>query len=356
MTRSMKAAIVSLACVALLSGAPTANGQETVRVGTTAVNFLEIGFGSAGNAMGDAYVSMVKDLTAVYWNPAGLAFMQQNEAHFFHQPWIADINTSFVGAGLVLENVGTFAASIIYTGYGEQEVTTLRQQEGTGELFDAADFVASLSYSRRLAEWFSFGASLKYISSSIWHLQGSATALDLGVIVQTQFFTPTGKRADGLNIGMSIANYGTRLKYGGIDLLNPIDILPDEAGNYRDTPGQFALQEWELPLIFRVGVSINPIVIGNQRLTLAVDALHPNNNSESVNVGAQYQVAIPTTGTFYLRGGYKALLMDDSEYGLSLGGGMELRFMNNLGLKLDYAYRGVGILGKTHSYSVGILF
>lgn len=146
------------------------------------------------------------------------------------------------------------------------------------------------------------------------------------------------------------------MKYNGLDLLNPIDILPDEKGNFRDTPGQFQLQEWELPLIFRVGVSVKPIKLENQSITLAVDALHPNNNSESINMGMEYKLKVPTTGTFYLRGGYKALFMNDSEFGLSLGGGMELRFLGNLGLKLDYAYRGVGILGKTHSYSLGVLF
>ena len=42
------------------------------RNGTTAANFLEIDLGSAGSSMGGAYVSIVSDMSAVYWNPAGL--------------------------------------------------------------------------------------------------------------------------------------------------------------------------------------------------------------------------------------------------------------------------------------------
>lgn len=330
--------------------------QKPYRVGTTTANFLEIGYGGAGNAMGEAYVSVVRDLSAIYWNPAGLAYMEQNEAQFFYQPWVADIATSFAGVGLALRDIGTLALGLFYTDYGDMEVTTLRQQEGTGEMFSSVDFAASLSYSRRLAQWFAFGASLKYISSSIWHVDARAVALDLGVIVQTHFFSPSGDRAHGLNIGMSISNYGTRMKYDGLDLLVPIDILPEEKGNFRDTPGQFQLQGWELPLIFRIGVSVNPLVLNNQRLTLSADALHPNNNSESVNLGAQYKLKVPAVGSFYLRAGYKALFIADSEYGFSFGGGLELRFMHNLGVKVDYAYRGVGVLGKTHAYSFGVLF
>jgi hypothetical protein len=330
--------------------------QQTHRVGTTAVDFLAIGFGSAGTSMGDAYVSVATDLSAIYWNPAGLSYMSQHEAQFSYQPWIADINTSLTAVGLVVPNIGTFALGLINASYGDMEVTNLTMQDGTGELFNAADYAISLSYARRLAQWFAFGASGKYISSKIWHTTGSAFAIDLGVTVNTRFLSPVNKEGYGLNIAMSISNYGTKLKYDGMDLLQPIDILPDQQGNYRDVAGKFNLQAWELPLIFRIGVSVTPLVTDLHRLTLAIDALHPNNNEESVNIGAQYQLTVPTTGDFYLRGGYKGLYMSQSEYGFSFGGGMVLRLMHNVGLKIDYGYRGMGILGKAHCYTVGVLF
>jgi opacity protein-like surface antigen len=330
--------------------------QKPYRVGTTAANFLEIGYGSAGNAMGDAFVSVANDLSALYWNPAGLAYMKQNEASFAYQPWLVNINTSFAGVGMVVPQLGTFALGLIQVGYGDMEVTTMEMQNGTGEVFNASDVAVSLGYARKLAQWFSFGASAKYISSKIWHSNASAMAIDLGVLVNTEFFSMSGKREDGMTIGMSISNYGTKMKYDGLDLLHPIDILPYEQGNYRDVPGKFSLEAWELPLIFRIGFSVHPLVLNNHRLTLAVDALHPNNNMESVNIGAQYKLTIPAAGDFYLRGGYKALFMENSEFGLALGAGMTMRLLHNMGLKFEYAYRGIGILGKTHAYTIGFLF
>ena len=41
-------------------------GQKPYRVGTTTANFLEIGYGTAGIAMGDACVSSVNDVSAIY--------------------------------------------------------------------------------------------------------------------------------------------------------------------------------------------------------------------------------------------------------------------------------------------------
>ena len=336
--------------------AALSHAQKPYRVGTTTASFLEIGFGTAGSAMGDAYVSVANDLSSIYWNPAGLSYMKQSEAQFIYQPWIADINTSFAGVGLVFPTIGTFSLGIIQVGYGDIEVTNMQMQDGTGEFYGANDLAVSISFARRLAQWFAFGASAKYISSKIWHTNASAFAVDLGVIVNTHFFSPTGNREHGLNIGMSISNYGTKMKYDGMDLLNPIDILPNEEGNFRDVAGKFNLQAWELPLIFRIGVSLTPIVMDLNRLTFAIDALHPNNNYESVNIGVQYKRIVPTVGDFYLCTGYKALFMGKSEYGFSFGGGMVLRMMHNIGLKVEYAYRGIGVLGKTHCYTIGVLF
>ncbi len=345
-----------LTIILILSLCTLVYGQKPYRVGTTAANFLEVGVGASGTAMGDAHVGMVSDLTSIYWNPAGLGFMERSEILFMHQPWLVDINTMFAGAGLVLPNIGTLAAGVFYVDFGEMEVTTLDMQEGTGEKFSPSDFAFSFSFSRRLVQWFSFGATVKYISSQIWHTSASAMAIDLGVIVNTNFLSPTDRRNDGMKIGMSISNYGTRMKYDGMDLMRPLDILPNEEGNYRDAPARFQLRSWELPLVFRVGVALSPIVKGNNRLTLSVDALHPNNNAESVNIGGEYKLIVPGFGDFYLRGGYKALFLVDSQHGLTLGGGILTWISPKLGFKIDYAYRDMDILGNIHCYNFGMLF
>ena len=346
--------ILKLYLILLFSGFGIMSSQS--RVGTTTANFLEIGFGSAGIAMGDAYASVVTDLSSVYWNPAGLAFMKNNEAYFMVQPWILDVSTSFIAVGIPIDNIGTFALSIIYMGYGNMEVTTVAQQEGTGEIFEANEYALSLSYGRAITDWFAFGASAKYVSSQIWRVEGYSLAFDLGVMVKTEFFSPTGDREDALRIGMSISNYGTKLQYDGMNLLNPIDILPDENGNFRDVQGQFKLNSWELPLIFRVGVSVRPIATETSSITLAVDALHPNNNAESLNAGIEYAQKIPTFGELFLRGGYKGIFLERTEFGLTLGAGFKMNLFQNTSLSVDYAYRDLGILGTANCFGLGMEF
>ena len=160
----MKYIFICLLILGLIPG--LGYSQDPSRVGTTAANFLELGYGPAASSMGDAYVSLAEDLSAVYWNPAGLAFLERNEVMGVYQPWLVDINTSFAAVGLNLNSLGTLAFSVINVDYGDMEVTTVENQSGTGELFSSRDLALSVSYSRAITEWFAFGASAKYISST----------------------------------------------------------------------------------------------------------------------------------------------------------------------------------------------
>jgi len=343
--------LIIILWVILLS---TLSAQKPYRVGTTACNFLETGIGSDGLAMGDAFVAIPGKLSSFYWNPAGLAHIDNSEFLFMQQPWVVDINTTAFVGSYHMPGIGTISAGVHNIDYGDINVTTLSMQEGTGEKYKSNEYSFSIGFARKLAQWFSFGANAKYVSSQIWHTKASAMALDLGALVSTGFFTTTGKQEDGLRIGMSISNYGTKMKYDGIDLIYPIDIAPDEAGNFKDVPGQFKMSEWELPLIFRIGVSYTPINNRYNGLTISADALHPNNNSESVNVGTEYEFKIPGTGSLFARAGYKGIFMDESIYGATYGGGLRINMLGNTALKIDYAYRDIGVLGNVHVYTFGI--
>ncbi|HCL00785.1 MAG TPA: hypothetical protein DHW42_11855, partial [Candidatus Marinimicrobia bacterium] len=106
--------------IAVLSCAQLLIAQSSVnRVGTTASNFLELGYDPKGIAMGDACVSTVNGLSAIYWNPAGLAFMSGNEVFFSYQPWLVGTQTYIASAGIVVPSIGTFAASVLGINYGE---------------------------------------------------------------------------------------------------------------------------------------------------------------------------------------------------------------------------------------------
>jgi len=341
--------------------------QEPYRYGTTAANFLEIGNGPAV-AMGEAYVSVGQDISSIYWNPAGLAFQKQTELYVMNQPWVAGIANRYFATAIPIPRIGNLGFSLNYVDYGNIEVTDMEFQEGTGEYYSATESAFALTFARSITNWFSFGTSAKYISSKIWHSSASAYAVDLGVSIITEFFSPTDRQEDGLRIGMSISNYGTRMTYEGIDLLSAIDVLPDENGNFEFVQGTFKMEGWDLPVIFRTGISFYPFMTHNHNLLVAVDVLQPNNNSQSINLGMQYDMAFIRNTHFFVRGGLKGIHIVNSEETFSLlgmdlpyasatfGVGVQYSLLGRQSVNIDYGYKSMGILGYVDSFTLTYRF
>jgi hypothetical protein len=65
---------------------------------------------------------------------------------------------------------------------------------------------------------------------------------------------------------------------------------------------------------------------------------------------------VPGVGQLNLRGGYRALFLDDSEFGPTFGVGVLKQLFGNLGIQVDYAYRDVGLLGYTNIFGVNMKF
>jgi len=328
------------------------NAQIT-KVGTTAASFLEIGVGSPGVSMGGAYTAIAEDVSALYWNAARIAYLEDSEVMFMHQPWIADISFNYFGVVVPIEGIGSFGASLTMLNSGDMEETTMLYQEGTGVNFDASDIAIQLTYARRVTDFFSFGFSGKYVSQRISTMSSSALAVDLGVYVVTPFFERDG--INGIQIGMSISNYGGKMKLEGDDVFIAVDPEPDNGGNNDQIPADYRMGEYNLPVSFRIGLAYDLFKGETHRLTLATDAVHANNFSEYVNVGMQYQLSLWNNFRLDIRGGYKTLFVEDNTQGLSLGTGVMVN-ISNTKFKFDYAFTQMNDLGNLNNITFSLLF
>ena len=326
---------------------------QMTKVGTTAASFLEIGVGSPGVAMGSAYTAVAEDVSALYWNAARIAYLEDNEAMFVYQPWIADISFSYFGVVVPVDGIGSFGASVTMLNSGDMEETTMLYQEGTGVSFDASDIAIQLTYARRVTDFFSFGFTGKYISQRISTMSSSALAVDLGVYVVTPFFEREG--INGIQIGMSISNYGGKMKLEGDDTFIAVDPEPDNGGNNDQVPADYRMGEYNLPVSFRIGLAYDLIKVETHRLTLATDAVHANNFSEYVNVGMQYQLSLWNSFRLDIRGGYKTLFVEDNTQGLAFGAGIMVN-ISNTKFKFDYAFSQMNNLGNLNNITFSLLF
>jgi len=323
------------------------------KYGTTAASFLEIGVGSSAVGMGSAYTAVAEDVSALYWNPAKIASLQNFETMFVHQPWLVGISYNFMGAVFPIQGIGTVGLGITVLNSGDIEETTMDYQEGTGAYFTATDMAISLTFARQITNSFSFGFSGKYISQRISTMEASALALDFGVYVITPFFERSGSNISGLQIGMAITNYGQKMRLEGDDTFMAVDQDPLNSGNNDKIPADIRMGEYNLPISFKIGLAYDLLKTENHRLTLASDAVHPNNYYEFVNVGAQYQISMWNNFELYFRGGYKTLFAEESVDGLSLGFEMKFNYQGTV-LGIGYAYSEMGVFGNINTYTVSI--
>jgi opacity protein-like surface antigen len=112
------------------------------------------------------------------------------------------------------------------------------------------------------------------------------------------------------------------------------------------------LDQFDLPLLFRFGLSADLLKVQTSRLTFAVDAIHPNDHTEYINTGVEYS----WNEIVFLRAGWNALFERDTEKGITLGVGLNYRLADYITVKFDYAYADNGRLTETHFFSAGFRF
>ncbi len=338
--------LINILSVFLITNIAMGQGSSSTlsKVGTNVAQFLRIEPSARAVGMGGAFIAVANDISSMMSNPAGLARSNSHEVMFSHVNWLVETNYDFIAVGLNLYEYGSVGLMVSTFGSGDMHVRTIEEPDGTGELFDTRDFMVGLCYSRNLTESFSIGGSVKYINQRIWHMSASSIAIDIGTLFDTPIW--------GISLGASIFNYGPKMRLDGRDIKFAHDPDYTNSGNVEFVNAQYEMDEYDIPLLFQVGLAKKIDISESNTIVVAVDALHPNDNFESVNTGIEYS----WKEMVFLRGGYKSLFLVDSEQGLTVGLGLKVRIAGTVMLKADYAYADFGRLENAQRFTFSVIF
>ncbi|MBK7227863.1 MAG: PorV/PorQ family protein [Ignavibacteriales bacterium] len=299
---------------------PVLGGQ---RAGISTAQFLKIGVGGRATAMGDAFVAIANDVSALYWNPAGLSQFSENQVMFSHNQWVVDINHDFVGAVYHLDDANTFGVSLTSLSMDEMKVTTEYAPFGTGEYFGFSDFGLAVSYSRKMTEQFSFGGTVRYIEETLDVLKMRGVMIDLG----TYYWTGLGST----RFAVAVTNFGN-------------DLAPDGEVVLVGNRTKSNWQSFSPPTMFRIGFALEPYEDDQHKFTTSIQLNHPNDNSENLSLGLEYV----WNKMFFARGGYK-VNVEEQNYSFGAGVNVPISIAN---VSVDYAFANFTRLGSAHRFSI----
>lgn len=289
--------------------------------GTTAATFLKLSIGPRAVAMGESFVAVADDVSAVNWNPAGLAQIKSWEVTAMHAFWFQDIFLDHIGAAMPV-GLGVAGASLVFLNQG----TLLRSEAGDSPdspdrgSFSASDTAFTGAYSLMVASSMSVGGGLKLFSEV---LDGNASlgwAVDLGFLYHAPL--------PGLQLAACIQNLGPATRV---------------SEDY-----------FRLPLNFKAGVSYRLL----PNLLAALDYNQLLEQEGKISLGFEYLYA----ALLALRAGYRYQgAIDNSQYYEGYGNNTLSGVSAGVGLRyahfcLDYAFVPYGFLGSTHRLALTYAF
>ncbi len=363
---------------------PSQGREESLSfAGVRAAEFLTIPVGARGIGMGSAYTAVAEGISAMWWNPAGLGFLEKKEVMLTVVDYTMDLTYSYaafaapIGDGNLV--VGGFFG---YLDVPDMEVTTIARPEGTGRLFNAYDFQTGGSVAYSLSDRFTAGLNVKFVHQDVFgNLAGNAFAIDAGGIYHTELFNR------GVKFSFAVQNLGTNITMKGPKLLAAVGPenrdyeLPGGYEEFGSDPYAFSRRNarqvyfktntYRLPTTVKLALAYNLYTSETTNWLASVEIWRPSYIPVSYATGTEVTYNFDQLTTAALRMGWQIQTdeytegADDFDYeyygddpsfrGLSFGGGIKRSFAGR-DISFNYAYKNKGRLSADNFFTVAFGF
>ena len=280
----------------------------STEVGTTGMGFLKIRTSARPLGMGNAFVAVADDISAMAWNVAGLATLEQQELLFTHFNYIDGIGYSNL-LYCIPGKRGTIGFGFAIQSFTIDEIDAQYNYRGEMAIRNA---VFSLAYSLKLGDSFAYGCGIDLFSSTIGNYSLTSYGLNFGSL----YFAPYD-----IIVGLSVQNIGPEFAYES---------------------KTFVGEKQSLPSTYIIGVTKKLTFYGD---TLLVTSDIVKDYAMRLNVGIEYKLLNLLTLRVGRRIGY-----DTGSFAFGMGINYKLEALDYF--QFDYAFFPMSELGSTHCYSL----
>ncbi len=178
-------------------------------------SFLRTNTSARAGALAGATVSIPGDGGLTFANPALIPTVADNSFSTTYLKHISDINSGNIVYIKKVEDIGKFSANAAFISYGSFIARDKNNNQSAN--FNPMDLALSVGYGNMLDSNLYYGASVKFIYSSIYQTSTSAAAFDFGLFYAIPDINT--------NIGISVLNAGFQLsKINGYSESLPLDV------------------------------------------------------------------------------------------------------------------------------------
>ncbi len=328
--------------------------------GEAAVPFLLVAPDSRAGGMGESGVGLADNAAAIFWNPAGLAFLRGSEIQITHSNWLPqfhlDLFYDFLAYRQYIDDIdGTISASVTYMNFGE----FIRTGEGSSEAigtFRSFDAAATIGYSTKINESIGLGFNFRVIHSRLSDQptseeQGSGVAtsisFDVGAMYRPQSLNIPliGDMSNRVSIGANLSNLGPKIYYIDQSQADPIPT------NLRVG---YAIRVFENDYnSLTITNDFNKLLVTKHDSTTQADQFYKaiftswkSMNQINFSVGLEYWYGEPSDFMFALRTGF---FYEDPNYGnrefATFGAGLRYDLY-----AFDFSYISTSIVGGDENH------
>ena len=361
MKKSFRYIVLSIVVLIGLS-APQAFAGNKDRSGQAGASELLINPWAASSGWGNAGMSMVHGVDAMFGNVAGITSCHTLDVDFSHTWWLQGVgNDTRISSFGVLARVGessVLGLSFMAFSIGEIEINTTQNPDGGLGTFKPNLMNINLSFAKSFSNSISGGVNLKIISESIKDMSGVGVALDAAIQYVTGPY-------DNVHFGVTLKNIGPTMKFSG-------DGLSFRAFLVEGSTQQFTMvqrvDDFELPTQLSIAAAYDFLFAEQHRITIAGNFASNSFTNDQFTLGLEYawkEMLQLRAGYTYEKGIWsKAGILDDGNCmninrGLSAGLSIQVPLTkkeDGMKLAIDYSYRDTYTFNGTHSVGARIIF
>ena len=293
--------------------------------GTAAADFLQFTPSPRATGMGESYTAVTEDPYAAYWNPAGLASVEQRELSATYNASFQDVAHQYVSMAYPLHYGETLDLNVTrltvapFQGYDATGVKTYKVQ--SSHMAIGAAYGRTFMKDEIERPILNLGANMKLISETLDNVSANTFGLDLGAsyYLRPAKYWMQKTRAHEFRFAFTVKNLGPGLKFD--KYVSPLPMSATLGSAWISNPS------------------------GNSTFIMSLDQTVSNDDKYIISLGAEYEAF----QLLAVRAGYRTGQYMGS--GVRFGFGFKLSFID-----LDYSMSPFGDLGAMHKFGLSMKF